>query len=115
MGGEGARSAPRQGWNAGVPDGAVRCGCRPRRDAWARLNWRVAGTACCYQKCCREGPAPVAIMATREEVHQLRLRAQWEGWACPRCGVLVSSHQRGFLCIDTLTQRIRALKRSQRR
>ena len=110
MGGEGARCAPRQGWNAGVPPGTVRCGCQPRRDAWARLNWRVAGTACCYQKCCWEGTAPVAIMATRQEVTQLRAQAQREGWLCPRCGLLVSSHARGYECLDQLTSRIRAIK-----
>ena len=109
-----ATAPQRQGWNAGVPPGAVRCGCQPRRLAWARLNWRVAGTACCYQNCCREGPAPVAIMATRQEVTQLRAQAQREGWLCPRCGLLVSSHWRGFECLDTLTRQVRAFKQARR-
>jgi hypothetical protein len=79
------------------------------------LNWRVAGTACCYRECCREGPAPVAIMATRQEVWALRGEAVGQGWVCPRCGEPVAAHWRGFECIDTLTRRIRAIKRSRQR
>ena len=104
---------PRQGWNGGVPPGAVRCGCAPRREAWAQLAWQEAGTACCFRPCCAVGAGPVAVMATRQQITHLRQRAQREGWLCPRCGLLVSSHWRNFECVDALTRQVRAFKQAR--
>ena len=105
---------PRQGWNAGVPAGAVRCGCAPRREAWAQLDWAGAGTACCYRACCAVGAGPVAVMATRQEVWALRGEAVREGWRCPRCGEPVAAHARNYECLDALTRQIRAIKLARR-
>ena len=99
------------GWNAKTPPGVARCGCVPRREAWARLNWEVAGRACCGRSCCR---APVSlVVCTREELAQLRARCRADGWACPRCGAPVLAHQRGFACVDPLA-RLTQYRRSHR-
>ena len=70
------------------------------------------GEPCCHLPCCAGGSGPVAVMATRQEIMQLRQRAQREGWLCQRCGLLVSSHWMGFECVDPLTRQIRAIKLS---
>ena len=78
------------------------------------LDWRAAGTACCYRECCAEGPAPVAIMATRQEVWALRGEAVQRAWVCPRCGEPVARHARNYECVDELTRQVRAFKQARR-
>lgn len=110
--GAGASRAARQGWNAGA-NGAVRCSCATRMLYWANLDRRM-GEPCCALPCCATGSGPVAIMATRDEVLRLRARAVRERWSCPRCGVPIAAHWRGFECLDRLVRQIRAFKQARR-
>jgi len=102
------------GWNRRTPAGAVRCDCAFRRLAWAQLDWRGAGTGCCWKPCCIPGTDPVIVMATRDQIHRLRHRAVTEGWKCPRCGEYVARHDRNYACIDALTRAIRERKARRR-
>ena len=96
------------GWNARIPPGVRRCACELRREWWGRLSPDMA-QGCCGLACCQAG-GPVVVMASREELHQLRALALLEAWDCPRCGSPVSAHCRGFLCVDRRTKAIRTRK-----
>lgn len=96
------------GWNARTPPGVRRCECELRREWWARLSPQMT-QGCCGMACCRER-GPVLVLASREELHQLRALAIFEAWDCPRCGAPVSAHQRNFACVDRRTIAVRARK-----
>lgn len=97
------------GWNQRIPPGVARCTCATRRDLWARLR-PEAGQPCCERSCCQARVS--AVICTRDEVTSLRLRARYERWLCPRCGVPVEKHWHSFECVDQSVKALRAKKQA---
>lgn len=97
------------GWNQRVPPGVARCTCRARRADWAMLH-PDAQRGCCERSCCTARLS--VIIATREEIAQLRTQCYAGAWRCPRCGEPVSAHHHNFHCLDQSVKRLRAKKQA---